>query len=499
MSIHQQMFLPSQFLPDMRPQHRIRRLLQTPQSPTANRTPQLARSNHNLVHIQTLQNIQPFTVRSKHNLLIVLTKILLINPPGRFPEQPPYGLMCLAAYVEQAGHTVRLLDMPLGDMPGDYINQYKPDVVGISSTTCSIGSAHNLANHCRESGIYTVMGGPMPSSTPELSLQYCNAVVKGEGEKTFTKLIETRETGIFEGEAVSNLDELPIPAFHLLQNEHYLTIRRKIHNSIMTFAGVEDRIGTFMGSRGCPFRCSYCYNSTRQSPPRYMSAEKLISHLEFLTNKYHIDCFLFIDDDFLSNKPRLEKFCKLKQEKHLNFYWSANSRVTDVTDNILELIKPAGGIQLAFGFESGNNRILEVLNKQATVERAKTAIETCQKHGIIVQGNFMFGNPTETEAEMRDTLKFAEENTIDGGIGGASTVPFPGTKIFEWCIQNGKLGKEVDFGKFDYSSTPIFMADMEKEKFLGFMKEVGQRFSNILEKNTPLRTKKLGDWKKSSL
>lgn len=430
-----------------------------------------------------------------------MAKVLLTTPrwANSYPEQPPLSLLYLAAWIRKEGHKVWICDSPIGEDFGQILDAIKPDVVGVNSPTCGIVQGYSMAKYAKDKGYYTVMGGPHVSALPEEPLHFdlCDAVVVGEGELAFSKLIDSHIKGQIQGEPITNLDDLPLPAFDLINMEFYLGVRKRIGNSLYSFVDVMDKCLSMMSSRGCPFKCPYCYNSSSMyaTPVRYKSAEKTVEEFYAISGKYGINAVTFLDDDFVLHKPRLEKICKLL-ENNKKVYWGCNSRVTDVSEDMLEMLTSAGCVQLAFGIESGNSRILEVLQKKATVEQAKEAIALCHKHGVVVQSNFMIGNPTETEDEMLDTLKFIKENKIDGGLGCSATIPFPRTGIWDWCINNNKIPKQLDWSLFNYSEYPINMSAIPIEKF----QEVRGKFAEFLNYNlqatAPSRQNKVLSWKK---
>ena len=429
-------------------------------------------------------------------------KILLGNPPtGGFPEVPPYGLLCLGAYLAKRGYEITLIDLPGLDQWCKSLDNLKPNAVGLTTLTCTARKTYSYAQEAKKRGIYTLLGGAHVTALPEEAIKYCDAVVRGEGEITTAELLKNPRSGIFEGELVKDLNTLPLPAYELADMNFYPIVRRYIYNSILSYVLPEDRVGVYMTSRGCPYRCTYCHNSKEKRPLRFIDPLHIVDHLEEIIGKYKLDSILFLDDEFLIHKTRVKKLCEEINNRNLKFYWSANARVTDVDPDILEVIMSAGCVQLAFGFESGNNRILEVLKKQATVEDAHNAIEICQKAGIIVQGNFMFGNPTEIEKEMIDTLRFAETHLIDGGIGAAKTTPLPGTTLWDWCEENKKIPplESINWDDFHYGVRSINMSNMDSGRFDGFMRVVGERLSKFIKKAEPIRVQKVMDWKKANL
>ena len=399
-------------------------------------------------------------------------KIALINPGvDKYNDTPPINLAMLASYLETRGHEVIIIDKLAGDNFEKKLHAFQPDVVGVTATTPVITDAWRCADYCKAIGIYTIMGGVHSSILPEESLKHCDAVVVGEGEIVLGELCESRAKGIFQGKPVTNLDLLPPPAWRLLNMEFYTTVLSRVQINYMSFIDKNAIMGNMLTSRGCPWNCLFCHNSYRTIPARYNSAERVIQDLEQLIQEYHITGLFFVEDNFFSNPARVKKICKLMKEKNINIPWGANSRVDCVNEDILKLVADCGCKQVTFGFESGSDRILKVLNKKTTAAMNKKAIELCNRVGIKASGTFMIGNPTETIDDIRMTQKFIEENDIRGPIGVCITTPYPGTKLWEWCEKNNRIPKNFRWEEFDFHHLPVKVTDIPDENFMKLNQE----------------------------
>jgi len=402
-----------------------------------------------------------------------MKKVLLVNPSNNFlAEIYPLGLLSIGTFLENNGHKVMILDLSLGHNIDLHLNAYNPDVIGITGLTPHVMRSYALSLEFRRRGIYTVIGGVHVSSLPEEALAYGDAVVIGDGEYTFLDLVENKKLGIFNGISLKNLDDIPFFNYELVDMEHYARIRKVQHNSIWSFVLPFDRVCATMFSRGCPYRCIYCHNSYAKIKIRYRSPNLVVDELKLLKEKYRIDAVHFVDDMFLMSKNKTEELCSLLEKEKLGIYFSCSARATDITSDSLEMLKNAGCLQIAFGFESASQRILDLLDKNAKVENNIDAIDLCNEYGIIIQGSFMFGNPTETLDEMNMTYNFINEHYVNGGIGTFITTPYPGTKLWEWGVENKVIPPKIRWDELSFHTTPIKLHDVDLNIFHPFFKKV---------------------------
>lgn len=415
-------------------------------------------------------------------------KVALINPGSNIAnDSPPINLGILAACLEKEDYETQIIDVASGDDFLSKIEAFNPDFAGITSNTPSITQGYRFADICREKGIWTIMGGVHPSVLPEEALKHADTIVVGEGEIVLPRLIKTPQKGIIKGQIVKDLDSLPMPAYHLLNMEFYTTIFERISLNFMSFVSRNTRMGTLLTSRGCPYNCTFCHNSYRGLPFRFNSPERVIEELGFLIDKYRIKGLFFVEDNIFCNQPRLREICRLMKEERIDLIWGGNSRVDNINKDILRIAKSAGCKQITFGWESGSQRILDILNKRTTIEQNRKSIELCNEAGIWASGTVMLGNPTETEEEIRLTQRFIIENDIKGPVGICVTTPYPGTKIWEWCKEQKRIPSNFKWEDFDFHHVPIPMTDIPLKRFIELVNESTQividkfKYSRFLE------------------
>lgn len=196
-----------------------------------------------------------------------------------------------------------------------------------------------------------------------------------------------------------------------------------------------------MTSRGCPYKCAFCFKGIYGMSWRPRSAEHVVREWEFLVNQLGATEIGVQDDLFNFDKKRAMKICELLIEKKLNHVpWITNNgiRVNFVDDELLQAMKKAGCKRVAFGVESGDKQILENIHKKITHEMVRKAYASAKKAGLQTMGFFMFGNLGENEETMEKTIRFALE--IDPLVAHFSiATPFPGTEFYREVEKRGRF------------------------------------------------------------
>lgn len=412
-----------------------------------------------------------------------MTKVALINPGKNFQLgiTEPLNLGFIASYLEKHNIEVKIIDQIAGEDVCEEINKYQPDVVGVTATTVVVNEAYKIADYCRQKNILTVMGGVHSSVLPEEALNHCDIIVKGEGELAMLDIIKNGITkGVISRHYIKNLDEVPPPAWHLMNMEFYLNTRRRIPYTHLDIFPIRAKIASIMTQRGCPYRCIFCCNSWRDTPVRFNSPEWIINALKYLMEKFRVNALYFADDDFFVNKSRLKKICNLIKQSKINILWSCQARADSIDEETLKMAKNTGCQQIQFGFESGSQRILDILKKKTvTVKQNADAIKLCKKIGISSFATFIIGNPTETTQDLEMTYQFIKNNKPDGG-GGLITTPFPGTELWQWCKRRNLIPEKVDYNKFTTGSGSISSSDtLTEQELLEWRDKICNLFDNL--------------------
>jgi len=379
---------------------------------------------------------------------------------------PPLGITYLGAVLEKAGLPVKLLDCRLSEAK-DIIHEIESaDIVGISAPSVLAKGALELAGYAKSLGKITVVGGPHATISPDFFLRdregLVDFVVRGEGEHTLLELVQKLSDGedwkevegIFylkdskivhtpDRPAIRNLDDLPFPARHLLPMKEYL--RRWKKTIGYTFLNL-------LSSRGCPYSCFFCSKEIFGKVYRARSTKNVVDEMEFMVEKYAPDHLFFNDDVFTLNRWRVLQICNELIERRLKVDWGCESRVDTVDHELLKAMKKSGCTRIAYGVESGSQRILNVLKKNVTAEQVKRATSLTKKVGIQVVHYLIVGTPGETVEDIELTKRLIRETNPDY-IGVSFFTPFPGGE--SWKLLEDRL-LITDLEQFDYFDSPVF-------------------------------------------
>jgi len=382
--------------------------------------------------------------------------VILVNPPHSFIEThrgrekqgktkeilsyPPLGVLYLASALETDGIKVKVIDAPAHGFrlqeTVHEIEKGKPVFVGISATTPQTYAAVQLAKTLREryrDDLVIGLGGAHVSADPDFinRFPYFDFAIKGEGEITLAKIVRMilngeRLRGVYHGQAPSNLDEVPPPARHLVNNNLYFI---PIH---------EKRFTSIIASRGCPYDCLYCSRPVIGRNVRFRSPRNVVAEMIECIDKFRIQWFQFVDDTMTLNRSHIIRLCDEILNRKLDIEWGCQTRVDLVDAQILSAMRKAGCREISFGIESGSERVRRVLRKNFKDESVFKAFKFCRKIGIETTAFFMLGLPTETRDDLYRTIEFTRMIQADY-IEVHITTPFPGSDLFTNAIKEGRV------------------------------------------------------------
>jgi anaerobic magnesium-protoporphyrin IX monomethyl ester cyclase len=400
-------------------------------------------------------------------------KVALVNPPTMkevFHHHPylPIGLAYLAAVLEANENEVLVLDCLASDIDHEKLKEklssFEPNLIGISSMTPMVPSTMLAAKVAKEacSDATVVLGGPHATFMDrEILIQESSVdiIVRGEGELTLLELTQKiADQESIEGvdgitfrkngqpiqnptrPYIQNLDELPYPAY-----KHFSLDRYRLFGKL---------VFPVITSRGCPFQCSFCTTSRILGKQyRARSPKNIADELELLKNEYHADAFTFYDDTLTLDKQRIFEICDEIKTRKIAIPWDCQTRVDQVSKEILIKMKETNCQQVFFGVESGCQIILDSVNKRTTVEQNEKAIRMAKEAGLFVSISIIIGYPGETKDMLKQTLDFIRRAEPDDVYLCVAT-PYPGTELRRVVEQMG-LKMSTDWSRYD-TVTPVF-------------------------------------------
>jgi len=445
-------------------------------------------------------------------------KVLLTQPrlPSLYqkPKEPPLNLAILAAMLEREGFTVKCIDMEARPK-GDYVQllkEFEPDILGLSATTMGVLSTDEMARVAKGTmpEIKTVIGGYGVSCDPEyvMNFRHFDYGVIGEGEVTLSELCNNirdrkgreevrgliwKDSGriiINEGRAaIKDLDSLPRPNFD--------------HFDVQTY-GKSLPIFT---TRGCPYNCLYCVvNKIGVRGSRAKSAETVLNEMEYYADRYKINVFSVVDDNFSVDKRRAHAICDgiLKRNLDIQFLLGQGIRADNIDRDLFIKMKQAGCPIVAMGVETTNPRTMKALRRGIKLEKIAQSIEDAKAAGLIVKTFNLIGGPYETYQDIMNTIKFNEQMKVD--IPGYGVYqPLPGSDLAEWVKKDehvrlnpmydpytwsnpeGKIGRndipfETDYFTFEerYKAYNVCLSSINHQLVKGFVDRHLGRFSPLL-------------------
>ena len=399
-------------------------------------------------------------------------RIVLVHPtgsnwvPGKKDvtavanRMAPLGLLSIAAYLEQEGHAVSVVDClgPGGtknnDAHAQRILQGNPHMVGFSATTSGFLDGYDLAVRikARRPHVKTVFGGVHISALGATLLDGYEAIdylCMGEGEATLAELASGKNpahvNGLAwrdQGQGVSNpprpqmpdLDDLPFPAYEKLRGFP------KGYN-LPLFSYIRTPGATMVTSRGCPYQCSFCDRSVFSRGYRYNSAAYVYAHAAYLNRRFGVRHINIYDDLFTAHRNRITEFCSLLVSKPLDVQFNCAVRVGHCDDELLEMLKSAGFLQLSLGIETGDENQMAVHKPGVHLEGVRDTVRRIQAKGLRAKGLFMMGLPGETVASIQKTTAFTLSLGLDD-MNMSKFTPFHGAPLWGSIRDQGSLDED---------------------------------------------------------
>ena len=392
-------------------------------------------------------------------------KVLLLNTPSRKRpvirdmaggigfdggdaiRLPPLDLLYFGATLLDKGHTVRVIDADAENMTDEQVItkacEFSPDII---IATVSLPTIYNdtaflkkLKTTLNPAKVIAKTGIKYPQILKEmLELSCADLVIYGECDTIVDKIIENQcyegTARIIDGQLMVeqedllvNLDRIPIPARHLINNNRYF------------YNLLGKPVATMQTSRGCPFPCAYyCpYPLVQGSHWRARSPKHVFAEIEDIVERYKISKILFRDATFTLDRKRAEMICNFIIEKNLKVSWWCETRINCIDSNLLLLMKQAGLKGMNVGVETGDPEVMKEQAKAGvTFNKLIDLRESAKKIGVRLHFLLMVGLPGESKSSLYETYKLVGKLRPES-IGVTIVTPYPGTPLYEEAKKKG--------------------------------------------------------------
>ena len=388
------------------------------------------------------------------------------------------------------------------------VNALKPRWVGLNLLAPTYRHSVEILRGL-DPTISVMLGGHQAKAMPtrilnDKSIPRIDALILGEGEyraAAIIKDIKSREIlpqvwwrdssdKIFQGEPPAsennnywlapNIDTLPLVDRDFLVQDPFITSEGDVEANLV-------------GSRGCPYDCSFCGAAISANPDvsiRTRDPLGIIEEMEVLAKKDNVSVFRFVDDLFLASPHFMKKCLNAFKEFNIGqrFRWDATGRINILSkapDTLLDLMKQTGCREVALGIESGSERLLRYMGKHITPQMTKKAVQALTSRGINIKGYFILGFPTETQAELEETLQLIYElwDIADANPGtfrcsAFEFRPYPGTPEWNRLIATNRYHEEdlLRYESVDLTEDGQVQEMLERDEF-NF--SVNQQFGEV--------------------
>jgi anaerobic magnesium-protoporphyrin IX monomethyl ester cyclase len=384
-------------------------------------------------------------------------KVMLVYPyfyTGIKKDQlfPPLGLAMLSAMLKRGGAEVMVLDCTFltFDEALRRAESFKPSITGVYVMTTLANNALRIIEKLKEvnpESLYAA-GGPLPTLYYERFAGYFDYVFRGEAAKSFPdfcrdylaasdteRFLKSIEPELYPGIYGKETVNLGSIAEHLTKEEIDACPKpdrsgfdhKKYQELSSEFSG--KKTASIMMTYGCPFSCDFCSKPVFGSQVRYRSLDSVFEEIRDIIS-YGYDSLWIADDLFTCDERFLNEFCKRLLSEGLKISWSCLSRVDTITDETARSMKIAGCSKVYLGIESGNDEVLEIMNKKIDLKKVVKGVGIFKSNGIKCAGFFIVGYPGETLKTIEETFSFALSLGLDE-ISFNVPYPLPGSKLFE--------------------------------------------------------------------
>ncbi|HBY95958.1 MAG: B12-binding domain-containing radical SAM protein [Ardenticatenaceae bacterium] len=361
-----------------------------------------------------------------------------------------WGLPLLGTVLKQRGYDVRVFFEIVKPVDWDYV--YSSQVVGFQTLACNAHRTFDFIKRIKAHNpqAVSVIGDTLPTAVPEDMLQYCDFVVRQEGDETLPDLLNALQTGrdlrdvpgisykVNEDQVVHNPDRPLVQDIDIIPNLSLVHGWQELNRWKLLLRG-RAMMHVVQTSRGCPFTCSFCIVPMMFNPRSYRvrSVDNVIEEIKGKIADTGCRRFMFVDNYFGAHRRSAKALLRRILDEGIQFSCFAFCRLEIYKDpEFLALLKQAGFDPLFIGFESFRDDVLQGFDKRQTAARIIEAIATIQEHGLRISGSFIIGSDDDTVESIRATVDAAMRHGIDNinifplaAMPGRGPQPFPRNRL----------------------------------------------------------------------
>ncbi len=387
----------------------------------------------------------------------------------------PIGMAAVMSEAIRAGYDCTLLDLQVDELSEEetrkVLHDGRYDVVAMGTLSTAYNVIKPLINLVKKTlpEAYIVVGNSVASARPDILLQNnpVDFAVVGEGEATFVSILDCLKAGesvenidgiayMQEGRLVRNpsrqverdLDKKFFPLWERFDVEAYIQSATHFNNKRLYGYLKDFRAFQIHTSRGCPYRCTFCFNSLyyKENPFRTNSAEYIIEKMKFLKKTYNINFLFFLDELSFFSVTQALPFVDALLKENLGITFQANVRVgflKEGDEDFAKKLRDAGCLQLNYSLESGSPKILGAMNKNIAPNDFIVQKRILDTAGIISNTSLVLGYPEENEETLKETFDVCYDADIFPGVG--FLVPLPGTAMYNYALESGYITNEEQY------------------------------------------------------